>query len=184
MQVPLISFQNFIHFSMQKLNIRSEFQTGRKKYCQKVSNLKFREKIQTLPTFRVRHWGSNENELRFFCKFYIEYMLITTTFLQILLRMSAYYDNIFANFTSNSCSLQYFCKFYLEYMLIREVGVQCTVVDWSWPKLERIMCARGLQTTRRLQVSALANLQMTTGWVLVTNVVNLIEQKFPKVANK
>ena len=33
-----------------------------------------------------------ENELRHFCKFYLEYLLITTTFLQILPRKSAHYS--------------------------------------------------------------------------------------------
>ena len=63
-------------------------------------------------------------------------------------------------------------------------GVQCTVVDWRPAKLECIMRASGLLTARGLQVSALANLQKTTGWVLVTNVVNLITQKISRFTEK
>ena len=40
------------------------------------------------------------------CDIYLEYLLITTTFLQILPRISAHYYDIFVNFASNICSLQ------------------------------------------------------------------------------
>eukprot|EP00493_Phyllostaurus_siculus_P020496 UN20821 len=45
-----------------------------------------------------------ENEFQHFCIFYLEYLLITATFLQILPRVSAHYVDIFAYFTSNICS--------------------------------------------------------------------------------
>ena len=40
-----------------------------------------------------------------FCIFYLQYLLITTTFLHILPRESAHYNFIFAYFTSSICSL-------------------------------------------------------------------------------
>ena len=54
-----------------------------------------------------------------FCIFYLEYLLITITFLHILHRISAHYRYIFAYFASNICSLPlHFCTFYIEYLLI------------------------------------------------------------------
>ena len=67
---------------------------------------------------RIKNTFFYENELRHFCKFYLnicslhphfcifylEYLLITTTFWHILLQTSAHYCYIFAYFTSNICS--------------------------------------------------------------------------------